>query len=95
VSVGHYPADEVDFRLGGAAVADGIPAPERIARRSARLRAIRGVSPGELDLLLYTDVWHQGPEGWQPQYYLQQHLTGGDTLAVEVRHGCAECSAPS
>ena len=90
VSEGRYPADEVEyFRLGGAAVADDVPAPE-LALRAARHAFERsgGVSPRELDLLLYTDVWHQGPEGWQPQYYLQQHLIDGGTLGVEVRHGC-------
>jgi 3-oxoacyl-[acyl-carrier-protein] synthase-3 len=90
VAEGRYPADEAEyFRLRGAAVAGEIPAPE-LALRAARHAFERsgGVSPGDLDLLLYTDVWHQGPEGWDPQYYLQQHLVGGDVLAVELRHGC-------
>jgi 3-oxoacyl-[acyl-carrier-protein] synthase-3 len=90
VAEGRYPADEMEyFRLGGAAVAGGVPAPE-LALRAARHAFERcgGLSPRELDLLLYTDVWHQGPEGWQPQYYLQHHLVGGDVLAVELRHGC-------
>lgn len=90
IAEGRYPADEAEyFRLRGAAVAGEIPAPE-LALRAARQAFERsgGVSPGDLDLLLYTDVWHQGPEGWDPQYYLQQHLVGGDVLAVELRHGC-------
>lgn len=90
IAEGRYPAGEAEyFRLRGAAVAGEIPAPE-LALRAARYAFERsgGVSPGDLDLLLYTDVWHQGPEGWDPQYYLQQHLVGGDVLAVELRHGC-------
>ncbi|MBT2226394.1 ketoacyl-ACP synthase III family protein [Nonomuraea sp. NEAU-A123] len=90
VAEGRYPADEVEyFRLGGAAVAGDVPAPE-LALRAARHAFERsgGISPRDLDLMLYADVWHQGPEGWQPQYYLQQHLVGGDVLSVEVRHGC-------
>jgi 3-oxoacyl-[acyl-carrier-protein] synthase-3 len=90
VAEGRYPADEVEyFRLGGAAVAGDVPAPE-LALRAARHAFERsgGLSPRELDLMLYSDVWHQGPEGWEPQYYLQQHLVGGDVLAVEMRHGC-------
>ena len=61
-----------------------------MALRAARqaLERSGGLTPADLDLLLYADVWHQGPEGWQPQYYLQQHLTGGDVLAIELRHGC-------
>ena len=90
IAQGRYPADEADyFQLGGAAVAGDVPAPE-LALRAARqaLERSGGLVPADLDLLLYTDVWHQGPEGWQPQYYLQQHLTGGDVLAIELRHGC-------
>ncbi|WP_329236548.1 ketoacyl-ACP synthase III family protein [Actinoallomurus sp. NBC_01490] len=90
VAEGRYPADEVEyFRLGGAAVAGDVPAPE-LALRAARQAFERsgGLSPRELDLMLYSDVWHQGPEGWEPQYYLQQHLVGGDVLAVELRQGC-------
>ncbi|MFC4114185.1 ketoacyl-ACP synthase III family protein [Nonomuraea zeae] len=90
VAEGRYPADEMEyFRLGGAAVAGDVPAPE-LALRAARHAFERsdGMSPHDLDLMLYADVWHQGPEGWQPQFYLQQHLVGGDVLAVELRHGC-------
>ncbi|MFD1546872.1 ketoacyl-ACP synthase III family protein [Nonomuraea guangzhouensis] len=90
VAEGRYPADDVEyFRLGGAAVAGDVPAPE-LALRAARHAFERsgGMSPRELDVMLYADVWHQGPEGWQPQYYLQQHLVGGDVLSVEVRQGC-------
>jgi 3-oxoacyl-[acyl-carrier-protein] synthase III len=69
-------------------VAGDVPAPE-MALRAARNALERcGQPPHELDLLLYADSWHQGPDGWQPQYYLQHHLVGGDVLAVEIRHGC-------
>jgi len=90
ITSGRYPADEAErFGLGGAAVAGEVPAPE-LALRAARHAFERsgGLLPADLDLLLYADVWHQGPAGWQPQYYLQQHLTGGDVLAIELRHGC-------
>ncbi|GAA3543131.1 ketoacyl-ACP synthase III family protein [Nonomuraea rosea] len=90
VAEGRYPAADRDyFRLGGAAVAGDVPAPE-LALRAARHAFERsgGLSPRDLDLMLYADVWHQGPEGWQPQYYLQQHLIGGHVLSVEVRSGC-------
>src|SRR5260370_25763614 len=90
IAEGRYPADEAEyFRLRGAAVAGEVPAPE-LALRAARHAFERsgGLLPGDLDLLLYADVWHQGPEGWDPQYYLQQHLVGGDVLAVGVPHGC-------
>jgi 3-oxoacyl-[acyl-carrier-protein] synthase-3/clorobiocin biosynthesis protein CloN2 len=47
-----------------------------------------GRDPGAIGLLLYADCWHQGPDGWPPQSYLQHYLLGGDLLAVEVRNGC-------
>ncbi|MGR6918506.1 ketoacyl-ACP synthase III family protein [[Actinomadura] parvosata] len=90
VARGRYPADEVEpFGLKGAAVAGDVPAPE-LGLRAARQAFERagGLSPHDLDLLLYCDVWHQGPEGWAPQYYLQRHLTGGHVPAVELRQGC-------
>jgi hypothetical protein len=89
VAQGQYPAEEAELHeLAGAAVPGDIPAPE-MALRAARSALERcGQRPDELDLLLYADSWHQGPDGWQPQYYLQHHLVGGNMLAVEVRQGC-------
>ncbi|GAA2278458.1 ketoacyl-ACP synthase III family protein [Nonomuraea roseoviolacea subsp. roseoviolacea] len=90
VAEGRYPAEDREhFRLRGAAVAGDVPAPE-LALRAARHAFERsgGMSPRDLDLMLYADVWHQGPEGWQPQFYLQRHLVGGDVLAMELRQGC-------
>ncbi|GAA1311323.1 ketoacyl-ACP synthase III family protein [Saccharothrix xinjiangensis] len=89
VAAGWYPAEEVELHeLAGVAVAGEVPAPEMAlaAARTACERA--GRRPEEVGLLLYADSWHQGPDGWQPQYHLQRHLTGGDALAVEVRQGC-------
>ena len=88
VADGHYPAGLVDLHgLTGAAVAGDLPAPE-MALRAATLALTRATHPPtDIDLLLYADAWHQGPDGWHPQYYLQHHLTGGTPLAVEL-HGC-------
>lgn len=36
---------------------------------------------------MYTNSWHQGPDGWQPQYYLQRHLVGGAPLSLQIQHG--------
>jgi 3-oxoacyl-[acyl-carrier-protein] synthase III len=87
---GLYPAEEVErFQQIGAAVAGDMPAPE-MARRAVLDAYDRwgGSSPRDLDLLLYPSVWHQGPNGWQPQHYLQMHLLGGDVPAFEIRSGC-------
>ena len=37
-----------------------------------------GCAPSEVDLLLYADSWHQGPDGWNPHHYLQRHLLGDE-----------------
>ncbi|MFC9088673.1 ketoacyl-ACP synthase III family protein [Nocardiopsis dassonvillei] len=74
--------------MAGAAVADDLPAPE-MALRSAREAFERaGASPDDVRVLLYADTWHQGPDGWFPQYHLQHHLVRGDVIAAEVRQGC-------
>jgi clorobiocin biosynthesis protein CloN2 len=89
VAQGLFPADEVQARgLSGAMVAGDTPPPEMALRAARDALKNGGVSPGDLAALLYTGVWHQGPDGWGPQYYLQRHLVGDDLLAVEVRHGC-------
>jgi 3-oxoacyl-[acyl-carrier-protein] synthase III len=90
IAQGRYPADEAEYlRLGGAAATIDVPAPE-LALRAAQHAFERsgGLSPADLDLVLYTDAWQQSPVSWQPRRYLQQHLTGGSVLAIELRHGC-------
>jgi 3-oxoacyl-[acyl-carrier-protein] synthase-3/clorobiocin biosynthesis protein CloN2 len=89
VEKGLYAVAEVkQHEWTGLAVAGDIPAPE-MALRAARQAFDRcGLDPETTDLLLYTDCWHQGPDGWQPQFYLQHYLVGGDLVAVELRNGC-------
>jgi 3-oxoacyl-[acyl-carrier-protein] synthase-3 len=89
VEQGLYPVEEARTGgLTGVAVAKDLPAPE-MALRAAKLALERGgTDPGKIDLLLYADAWHQGPDGWLPHHYLQRYLVGGETLAVEVRQGC-------
>ncbi|MFF4180404.1 ketoacyl-ACP synthase III family protein [Streptomyces sp. NPDC001750] len=89
VESGRYSAFEAELHeLAGAAVAGEIPAPEMALRAAQEAYKRCGHRPGDTDLLLYADSWHQGPDGWQPQYYLQRHLVGDEVLAVEVRQGC-------
>jgi 3-oxoacyl-[acyl-carrier-protein] synthase-3/clorobiocin biosynthesis protein CloN2 len=89
VAQGLFPADEVEARgYTGAMVADDTPPPEMALRAARDALKNGGVSPEDLAALLYAGVWHQGPDGWGPQYYLQRYLVGDDLLAVEIRHGC-------
>lgn len=89
VADGRYPALEVELHeLAGVAVAGETPAPEMALQAAQQAFTRAGHQPHDVGLLLYADSWHQGPDGWQPQYYLQRHLVGGDALAVEIRQGC-------
>lgn len=89
VAAGLFPADEVEARgYTGALVAGDTPPPEMALRAARDALKNSGVSAQDLAALLYTGVWHQGPDGWGPQFYLQRHLLGDDLLAVEIRHGC-------
>jgi 3-oxoacyl-[acyl-carrier-protein] synthase III len=81
--------DAEAMQLTGTLVAKDVPSAE-MALRAARDAVERcGQPPRELDLMLYADTWHQGPEGWLPCSYLQRHLTGGGVPAVEIVHGCS------
>lgn len=89
VRAGLYPAEEAELHeLEGAAVAGEVPAPEMALRAAQDAVKRWGQPPEDIDLLLYADTWHQGPDGWPPHSYLQRHLVGGDVMAVEVRQGC-------
>ncbi|MCG8914457.1 ketoacyl-ACP synthase III family protein [Actinokineospora sp. PR83] len=89
VRAGRYPAEEVELHeLGGAAVAGDVPAADLALAAAQEAFKRAGHPPDGLDLLLYASSWHQGPDGWQPQYHLQRHLVGGDVLALELRQGC-------
>nr|MDT0661777.1 ketoacyl-ACP synthase III family protein [Micromonospora sp. DSM 115978] len=89
IEQGLCPPDKAELHeLGGAAVAGDRPAPELALAAAQDALKRYGASGDNLGLLLYVDVWHQGPDGWLPHYYVQRHLTGGDVLALEVRQGC-------
>lgn len=89
VADGRYP--EVDAEVHGylgIAIAGDRPAPD-MALEAAELAVKQaGVEPTEVDLLLYTNTWHQGPDGWQPHTHLQRHLVGPRARAMAVHQGC-------
>jgi 3-oxoacyl-[acyl-carrier-protein] synthase III len=89
VAEGRYTTEEIErYGLTGAAVAGDRPAPEMALSAARQALERSGLTPREIDTLLYVSVWHQGPDGWCPQAYLQRHLLGGDCLAAEIRQGC-------
>ncbi len=72
----------------GATVAGDLPASEMALNAARDAVSNAGVSPSDLAALLYSYVWHQGPDGWSPSHYLQRYLVGDDAFAVEVKDGC-------
>ncbi|MET8183190.1 ketoacyl-ACP synthase III family protein [Streptomyces sp. NPDC005336] len=89
IEQGHYSTELVELHeLGGVTIAGDTPSPEMALRAAQEAFKRSGHRPEDVDLLLYVNSWHQGPDGWQPQYYVQRHLVGGDALAVNVQHGC-------
>jgi 3-oxoacyl-[acyl-carrier-protein] synthase III len=89
VEQGLYPEETAKAQgLLSAAVAGDVPAPEMALRAAQEAVKRCGQSPTDLDLLLCPATWYQGPEGWLPHSYLQDKLTGGDVLAMEIRQGC-------
>ncbi|WP_030769002.1 MULTISPECIES: ketoacyl-ACP synthase III family protein [unclassified Streptomyces] len=89
VDEGAYSAEEIErYGLTAVTVAGDVPAPEMALSAARQALARSGLPPADIDTLLYVSVWHQGPEGWCPQSYLQRHLLGGDCLAAEIRQGC-------
>jgi 3-oxoacyl-[acyl-carrier-protein] synthase-3/clorobiocin biosynthesis protein CloN2 len=86
---GLYPAAEVKAHsLGGAAVAGMISAPEMAVAATQEAFKRCGHRPQEIDLLLYADSWHQGPDGWQPQFFVQRSVGCDKALGLEIRQGC-------
>jgi clorobiocin biosynthesis protein CloN2 len=74
--------------ITGVAVAGDVSPAEAALTAAQEALKSSGLSADDIGLLLHTGVWHQGPDGWGPQYYLQRRLLGDDLLAVELRHGC-------
>jgi 3-oxoacyl-[acyl-carrier-protein] synthase III len=89
VADGLYPAVEAEVHgYLGVAIAGDRPAPD-MALEAAQVAVQRAdLEPTELSLLLYTNTWHQGPDGWLPQSYLRRHLVGGGVPAMAVHQGC-------
>jgi 3-oxoacyl-[acyl-carrier-protein] synthase-3 len=69
-------------------VAGDIPAPELAARAVRRALQRSGHAPEDVAALFYGNTWHQGPDGWSPQYYVLREGVGADAAAFELRQGC-------
>ncbi len=75
-------------QIARVSVAGDMSAPDMALHAARRAFASSSAGPADVSLLLYADVWHQGPDGWGPHSYLQRHLGLDHSLAVELRAGC-------
>jgi clorobiocin biosynthesis protein CloN2 len=82
------PLAERSDRVAWVSVADDLSAPDMALQAVRRAFASSSADPGDVSLLAYVDVWHQGPDGWGPHSYLQRHLGLDQCLAFELRAGC-------
>lgn len=71
-----------------ARVAGDVPAPDLAVAAANQALARSGLDAEDIALLLHGCVWHQGPEGWSPQHYVQRHTVGGNAPAIGLRQGC-------
>ncbi|RKS68212.1 3-oxoacyl-[acyl-carrier-protein] synthase-3 [Actinomadura pelletieri DSM 43383] len=83
------PEEAAAHGMTSAAVAGDVPAPEMALSAAQEAFKRSGHSPTDLDLLLYTYTWPQGPQDWLPCSLLQEDLVGGEVEAMEVRQGCS------
>ncbi|GAA3731911.1 3-oxoacyl-[acyl-carrier-protein] synthase III [Spinactinospora alkalitolerans] len=69
-------------------VAGAVPAPDLAVR--AALSALKGAghAPEDIGLLLHTHAYHQGPDLWTPQNYIQRETVGGTAPAFALQQGC-------
>ncbi|GII80983.1 hypothetical protein Sru01_59650 [Sphaerisporangium rufum] len=74
--------------VSGVRVAGSTSAPEMAALAGAEALRRSGRAPDEIDALFYANTWHQGPDGWSPQYYVLREAVARDVPAFEVRQGC-------
>ena len=89
VAAGECTAAEVAAGFTGAAVAGDVSPPELALAAAQAAVKQAGTAPGDYAALVYARVWHQGPDGWGPQFYLQRHLVGDDLLSIELDNGCS------
>ncbi|MCW6008133.1 ketoacyl-ACP synthase III family protein [Micromonospora sp. CPCC 205371] len=69
-------------------IADDIAAPDMAVLAARRALDRCGTKAAEIDMLVHSSVFFQGPEMWSPQGYILRELGAGNVPAVELRQGC-------
>lgn len=76
-------------RLSGALVAgEDIAPPQMAARAVEELLRRGGLDAADIDILFHVSVFHQGPDGWLPQSYIQRETLGTPIPSVGIQQGC-------
>ncbi|KMS77310.1 hypothetical protein ACM01_01370 [Streptomyces viridochromogenes] len=89
VAQGLYdPGMHAETGLTGVAVSPGVSGPDMavIAAERALERGVLGKA--DIDAVFHASCFHQGPDGWCAQTYVQLKAVGRGVPAFEVRHGC-------
>ncbi|MFD7528590.1 MULTISPECIES: ketoacyl-ACP synthase III family protein [unclassified Streptomyces] len=73
------------MRMRSVCVSDGESGPELAVRAACQALRRAGARPGDIDLVLHADTYHQGHDLWAPASYVQRESVGNACPALEVR----------
>lgn len=81
-------SDRAELTVTAVRVAGTTPAADLAVRAAQEAVDRAGALAGAVDAFFYVTGWHQGPDGWSPQYYVLRNALGRNIPAFEVRQGC-------
>ncbi|WP_432096779.1 ketoacyl-ACP synthase III family protein [Streptomyces sp. bgisy100] len=70
------------------AVADGTPAPDMAVAAARQAFERSGLGREDIDLLVHTCAYHQGPDGWSAPHYILRGTLNTPIPALTVDQGC-------
>lgn len=89
VGLGRYTQEQrAEHEQISVRVAGELSAPDMAVEAGRRALAHSGFEAADIGLVIHVNVFHQGPDGWSPPYYIQRQVLGTDVPALEIRQGC-------
>ncbi|MEX3106176.1 MULTISPECIES: ketoacyl-ACP synthase III family protein [unclassified Streptomyces] len=70
------------------AVSDGVSAPDMAVAAVRQAVDRSGLGPEDIDLLVHSCAYHQGPDGWSAPHYILRATLGSPVPALTVEQGC-------
>ncbi|MGA4844873.1 ketoacyl-ACP synthase III family protein [Streptomyces sp. G5(2025)] len=70
------------------AVADGTSAPDMAVAAVRQAVDRSGLGPEDIDILVHSCAYHQGPDGWSAPHYILRSTLGSPVPALTVEQGC-------